>query len=74
MNMIDLLNYHHLCHKIISEFNSKFKKNDDLTKCEICDELNSTDIYEMDEETRNRLINDNKPKEDPKVAKETKNN
>ena len=57
---------------IIKEFNSKFKKNDTLTKPEICDELNTTNIFEMDQETRTRLISnkikENMPKVDPKVA------
>ena len=61
---------------IISEFNSKFKKNENLTKPEICDELNSTDVFEMDTETRNRLmmekIKDELPKVDPKVAERRK--
>lgn len=61
---------------IISEFNSKFKKNENLTKPEICDELNSTDVFEMDAETRNRLmmekIKDELPKVDPKVAERRK--
>ena len=61
---------------IIGEFNSKFKKNENLTKPEICDELNSTDVFEMDAETRNRLmmekIKDELPKVDPKVAERRK--
>lgn len=61
---------------IIGEFNKKFKNNKSLTKPEICDELNSTNVFEMDEDTRNQLlmnkIKESLPRVDPKVAERRK--
>lgn len=44
--------------KVLGEFNNKFKKNDSLTKPEIGNELNSMDIYEMDLEERQKMIDE----------------
>ena len=61
---------------IIKEFNSKFKKKIDLTKPEICDELNTTDIFKMDQSERLKLIANKKkasmPKVDPILEKRRK--
>ena len=58
---------------VIKEFNSKFNKNIDLTKPEICDELTSTNIFQLDDNAREKLIREinhlNKPPEDPKLKK-----
>ena len=60
--------------KVINEFNSKFKQNLDLTKPEICDELNSTSVFTLKEEERKKLIEElqhnNKIVEDPKKTKQ----
>ena len=61
---------------IIREFNTKFKKNNDLTKPEICDELNTTDVFKIEQSDRMKLISDlkkaNAPKVDPEIAKKRK--
>ena len=46
---------------VIKEFNSKFNKNKhiDLTKPEICDELTSTVVFQLTEEERKMLTNQN---------------
>ena len=51
---------------VIKEFNSKFNKNKhiDLTKPEICDELASTVVFELTDEERLKLINQNNKKSD----------
>ena len=43
--------------KIIKKFNSVFKKNIDLVKPEICSKLDTTQIYDMTEEERQKMIN-----------------
>ena len=61
--------------KVVTEFNSKFKKNIDLTKPEICDELLSTNVFELQESERKRLsfmFSGEKPKEDPKTLRQRK--
>jgi len=63
--------------KVIKEFNSKFKKNDKLTKPEICDELKSTIVYEINEKERNNIINvlnhiTDDPKENPQTLRKRK--
>ena len=61
---------------IIHEFNTKFKKKIELTKPEICDELNTTNVFKMDEADRMKLISDLKtadtPKVNPEIAKKRK--
>ena len=42
--------------KILETFNSKFKNNQELVKPEIGDIINSTDIYDMNEEERDKMI------------------
>lgn len=46
--------------KVIIDFNNKFKNNKNLTKPELCDELKETNVYDIDNEERERLFN-NKP-------------
>lgn len=60
--------------KVIKEFNMKFNKNDLLVKPEICDELTSTNIFELTEEDRRKLSLDLSKikKEDPKETKRKK--
>ena len=61
--------------KIIGEFNSKFKKNNDLIKPEICDELLSTNVFELDNQERKRLslmFTKEQPKEDHKTLRKRK--
>lgn len=52
--------------KILSLFNNKFKKNEVLVKPDICNKLQTTNIYNMSEEERNNMIkeitNDNSKK------------
>jgi hypothetical protein len=43
--------------KILKQFNSNFKKNTDLVKPEICSKLDTTEIYEMNDEDRQKMIN-----------------
>ena len=43
--------------KIIKMFNSNFKKNTDLFKPEVCSKLDTTEIYEMNNEDRQKMIN-----------------
>ena len=43
---------------VITEFNKKFKKNSELCKPEICDELSSTDVYSIDNNERIMLMNE----------------
>lgn len=43
---------------VINEFNRKFKKNAELCKPEICDELSSTVVYSIDHSERIRLMNE----------------
>ena len=40
---------------VVSEFNRKFGKNENLTKPEICDIINSTEIFEISNEEREQL-------------------
>jgi hypothetical protein len=58
---------------VIKEFNSKFNKNKhiDLTKPEICDELASTVVFQLTDEERLKLMNQNNKKKDEN-PKETK--
>ena len=42
---------------MLSSFNDKFKKNTDLIKPEIGDKLDSTQIYQMDNNDRQTMIN-----------------
>jgi hypothetical protein len=58
---------------VIKEFNSKFNKNKhiDLTKPEICDELASTAVFELSDQERSILMNQNNKKKDEN-PKETK--
>jgi len=44
--------------KILNTFNKKFKKNKDLIKPEIGNKLDSTKVYEMDDEERQKMIDD----------------
>lgn len=44
--------------KILKEFNAKFKKNIDLTKPEVCDVLNATQVFELDEVEREKIAKD----------------
>ena len=52
--------------KILKIFNSKFKKNELLVKPDICNKLQTTNIYQMSKEERELMIkdinNDNKKK------------
>ena len=61
---------------IIQEFNSKFKKKVDLTKPEICDELNTTNVFQIDESVRMKIISDlnntGATKVDPEIVKKRK--
>jgi hypothetical protein len=41
--------------RVIQMFNSKFKQNLDLTKPEVCDILNATQIFELTQEERDEL-------------------
>ena len=43
--------------KVLNEFNSKFKKNTELVKPEICSKLEPTEVFEMTNEERNKMIN-----------------
>jgi len=43
---------------ILALFNKKFKKNDLLIKPDICNKLQTTNIYEMNQEEREKMIND----------------
>ena len=56
--------------KVIRNFNSKFKKNLDLTKPEICDILSATQIFELSEDERKQIADDVIESEDP-VRKNT---
>ena len=62
--------------KVVQEFNSKFKKNVDLAKPEICDELVKTLVYELDEDERSKLamisMNVTEPKENENVLRKRK--
>ena len=61
--------------KVILDFNHKFKKNIDLTKPEICDELLSTGVFELDDAERRKLslmFEKQTPKEDPNVLRQRK--
>lgn len=44
--------------KILKEFNNKFKKNNNLTKPEIGNIINSVDIFNMSPDERTNMIND----------------
>ena len=44
--------------KILKAFNKKFKKNKELVKPEIVNKLDSTKVYEMDDEERQQMIDD----------------
>ena len=44
--------------KVLKEFNKKFKKNQTLTKPEIGNTLKSTDIFIMDKEERQKMIDE----------------
>ena len=41
---------------ILDKFKMKFKKNEELTKPEIGDFLQATEIYDMDETARDQMI------------------
>ena len=41
---------------IISKFNGKFRKNDTLIKPDICNKLNTTNIYDMTDDERKKMI------------------
>ena len=43
--------------KVLISFNSKFKKNNTLTKPEICNKLDATQIYNMSSQERDIMIN-----------------
>ena len=43
--------------KVISQFNTKFKKKSDLDKPEICNKLDSTDIFNISPQERQAIIN-----------------
>ena len=56
--------YEHLCEisppivkTVLKQFNSKFKKNLDLTKPEICSNLTSTSIFEITDNEREQIKN-----------------
>ncbi len=67
--------YDHLCEisppilkKVIKQFNKIFKKNNDLTKPEICSKLEPTSIYNMsDIERENMKDRINNKKKNPKI-------
>ena len=68
--------YDHLCEisppiikKVISQFNSRFKKNMDLTKPEICNKLDATGIFSMTDTERDIMINkiNNVKQKNPKL-------
>lgn len=67
--------YEHLCEisppimkKVLKQFNSKFKKNTNLIKPEICSNLSSTSIYELSESEREQIKNKaNNIKKNPKL-------
>ena len=42
--------------KVLNHFNNKFKKNNTIIKPEICDDITSTDIYIMNNDDRNIMI------------------
>jgi len=42
--------------KVLNNFNNKFKKNNTIIKPEICDDITSTDIYIMNNNDRNIMI------------------
>ena len=67
--------YEHLCEisppiikNVIQQFNTKFKKNNELTKPEICSKLEPTSIYKMTHTERDNMINKfNNKKGNPKL-------
>ena len=67
--------YDHLCEisppivkKVLREFNSKFKKTDDLAKPEICSKLVPTSVFKMSDVEREVMINKiNNKKKNPKL-------
>lgn len=59
--------------KILLEFKNKFKKVENLIKPEICDELTSTEVYNISQEDRDKIIDDIfkvEKKEQTKIDKE----
>ena len=54
---------------VIKEFNTKFHKNIDLAKPEICDELSTTSVFELNDEERMRLLSDIKKEENPREVR-----
>ena len=61
--------------KVILDFNHKFKKNIDLSKPEICDELLSTGVFLLLVSERSKLslmFDKQAPKEDPNVLRQRK--
>ena len=44
--------------KVLKEFNSKFKNSEDLIKPEIGNNINPMNMFEMDEENRQQMINE----------------
>ena len=50
--------------KILKQFNSTFKKNEDLSKPEICSKLDRTQTFQMSQEDRQKMIEkiNHKPK------------
>ena len=54
--------------KVITQFNSKFKKTPDLSKPEICNKLVPTNVFKMSEVEREVMINKiNNKKKNPKL-------
>ena len=42
---------------VLKKFNNNFNTNNELVKPEICNKLNTTQIYDMNEEERQKMIN-----------------
>ena len=67
--------YDHLCEisppivkKVLKEFNTKFKKTDDLSKPEICSKLVPTSVFKMTDVEREVMINKiNNKRKNPKL-------
>ena len=67
--------YDHLCEisppivkKVLGEFNSKFKKTNDLSKPEICSKLVPTSVYKMTDVEREVMISKiNNKRKNPKI-------
>lgn len=43
--------------KVLADFNSKFKKNKELVKPEICNKLEATEVFNMSKDERKTMIN-----------------